>query len=355
MSAGGHPDAQVVAEKSHVLDGGLDLVVIQTVPRLDRDPLGPNRERDHVADPARGDLKRSDPLAPHIHFAQVILHERHSAVEPVVLADEASHERAFRLLVEPLRTGDLLDPAAVEDGDPIRHHHRLLLIVGDVDDGHAQPLVDGADLVLHFLAQTAVQSAERLVHQHEFGFEHEGPRDGHALLLAAGKLAGPPVLEAAEAHEVERTRDALAAPFLGDAPHFQRKRQVRAHGHVRKERIVLEHHPDPALAGRKVLHGTPADADRTRRRRLEAREHHEDGRLPRTRRTEEGHELPLADAEVEIVHHQRAAIVTLAHALELHVHGLAVTVALHAVGTRDHLAILPCFAEYGMAISPGWD
>jgi len=47
--------------------------VVQTLLGLDRDPFGANRERDRIADPALGDAKGPDPLAPHIHFAQVIL------------------------------------------------------------------------------------------------------------------------------------------------------------------------------------------------------------------------------------------------------------------------------------------
>ena len=54
-----------------------------------------------------------------------------------------------------------------------------------IDHGHAEPLVDVLDLVLHLLAQLLVEGTQRLVHQHEVRLEDKGARDGDALLLAA--------------------------------------------------------------------------------------------------------------------------------------------------------------------------
>ena len=98
----------------------------------------------------------------------------------------------------------------MEHGDAVRHRQRLVLVVRDVDHRDAEPLVQPAHLELHLLAQLLVERAERLVHQHELGLEHERARDGDALLLAAGKLRRPPRAEAGELHHVERALDALA-------------------------------------------------------------------------------------------------------------------------------------------------
>ena len=50
-------------------------------------------------------------------------------------------------------------------------------------------LVQALDLELHLLAQLLVERAERLVHQHELGLEHQRARQGDALLLAAARAA----------------------------------------------------------------------------------------------------------------------------------------------------------------------
>ena len=96
----------------------------------------------------------------------------------------------------------------MEHGDAVRHRQRLGLVVRDVDHRHAEPLVQPADLELHLLAQLLVERAERLVHQHQLGLEHERARHRDALLLAAGELRRPAAAEAAELHHVERALDA---------------------------------------------------------------------------------------------------------------------------------------------------
>src|ERR1019366_6202842 len=46
----------------------------------------------------------------------------------------------------------------------------------------------------------SVQRSGRLVRQDDFGIVHQRPRDGHALLLAAGKLAWLVVLASGQSH-----------------------------------------------------------------------------------------------------------------------------------------------------------
>jgi hypothetical protein len=55
--------------------------------------------------------------------------------EYVRLADEVGDKAVFGQLVEGGGVGDLLDLAFVHHRDPVAHRERLLLIVGDVDEG----------------------------------------------------------------------------------------------------------------------------------------------------------------------------------------------------------------------------
>ena len=56
-------------------------------------------------------------------------------------ADEAGDEAIGRMVVELERRADLLDAPAAQHDDPVGHGHRLDLVVGDVDHGRAQPVV----------------------------------------------------------------------------------------------------------------------------------------------------------------------------------------------------------------------
>ena len=82
----------------------------------------------------------------------------------------------------------------------------------------------------------------------------------------------------------------------------QRVADVLAHGHVREQRDVLEHHGDVALLRGQRRHVGVAEPDAARGRRLESGDHPERGRLAAAGRAHEGEELALADLQREIAH-----------------------------------------------------
>ena len=94
---------------------------------------------------------------------------------------------------------ELLDPALVEDRDPVAHDQRLLLVVRHVDDRGAELAADAQDLELERLAQLLVEGAERLVHQQQPRPEHDRPGERDPLLLAARQLARIAIAEASRA------------------------------------------------------------------------------------------------------------------------------------------------------------
>ena len=110
-------------------------------------------------------------------------------------------------LVDLLGRAELLDPAAVHDRDPVGHRERLLLVVGDVDEGDADLALDSLQLHLQPLAELQVERAERLVQQQHLRQVHEGTREGHALLLPPESWLGLPVDLRSEPDALELLRD----------------------------------------------------------------------------------------------------------------------------------------------------
>ena len=250
----GHPQAQVIAQKGNVLDAGLKPVAVQLRLGGEADPFRTDGQGDRVTWFTRPDLEGLDDLVTDLYPRNIVLKAEDPSVQQIIFTDEAGNERAFRLFVQRFRLGDLLNPAAAKDGHPVRQHHGLLLVMGDVDDRDPQAALDAPDLILHFLTQTAVKGAERFVHQHQAGFKHQRPGDGHALLLAAGQLGRTPLLKSFQAHELQRAPDALSDLLRVEPAYFERKRQVAANRHMRKQRVVLKNHADAALARRQVMH-----------------------------------------------------------------------------------------------------
>ena len=103
-------------------------------------------------------------------------------------ADEAGDEPVDRGVVEGLRRADLLEQALAHDRDPRAHRHRLDLVVGDVDDGRLEALVEPGDLGARLDAQLGVEVGEGLVHEEHRRLADDRPTERDALALAAGEL-----------------------------------------------------------------------------------------------------------------------------------------------------------------------
>ena len=69
--------------------------------------------------------------------------------------------------------------------DLVRHGHGLDLVVGDVDGGGLEPLVQFLDLGAHRDAQLGIEVGERLVEQEYLRVAHDGAAHRDALALAA--------------------------------------------------------------------------------------------------------------------------------------------------------------------------
>ena len=152
--------------------------------RVDQHALGPQRQGRAAADAVDVDRERPHLPALDRDHAGRPIDRAHGAEEAVVLAHELGDEGALGPLIEVLRRRHLLDHPMVQHRDAVRHGQRFGLVVGDVDHGDAQALVEVLDLVLHLLAQLLVERAERLVHQDQLGLEHARARPRPA---AAGR------------------------------------------------------------------------------------------------------------------------------------------------------------------------
>ncbi len=76
-------------------------------------------------------------------------------------------------------------PVPVQHDDPVRHGHRLDLVMGDIQDRGLQPLVKGLDLGPHLDAQLCVKVRQGFVEQKDLGVAHDGAAHRDTLALAA--------------------------------------------------------------------------------------------------------------------------------------------------------------------------
>jgi len=72
----------------------------------------------------------------------------------------------------------------------------------------------------------------------------EGPCESNPLALAAGELDRLPVAEPGELDDVQDLVDPQPPVAASDSTHAEAVADVLGHGHVRKERVILEHRVD---------------------------------------------------------------------------------------------------------------
>ena len=143
-----------------------------------------------------------------------------------------------------------------------------------------EPCLERRDVGAHLDAQLRVEVRQRLVHQEHARLADDRAAHRDPLPLAAGQL---PRLALEVVDKTEHRRHLPHAAFarlLRHARDSQWERDVRRHGEVWVQRVVLEDHRDVAILRRDVGDVTVADEDRSGVGLLEPGEHAQRRRLP---------------------------------------------------------------------------
>ena len=122
------------------------------------------------------------------------------------------------------------------------------------------------DSLKNFPCKLRIKSRGRFVKEHADRIHGERAGDGHALLLAAGELAGELVGVLEKADAIEQLQTAFGGFFAVAAEHLHlSEHEVFADREVRKEFEVLENHADTAAqlgqVRLRVAHGDAIDDD----------------------------------------------------------------------------------------------
>ncbi len=72
-----------------------------------------------------------------------------------------------------------------QKGHTVRHGKGLGLVVGHIESRKPEGFLNSANFRPHFFTQLGVEVGKGLVKQEKGRFRHQGPGEGHTLLLAA--------------------------------------------------------------------------------------------------------------------------------------------------------------------------
>mmetsp|Transcript_6369 Transcript_6369/g.11421 ORF Transcript_6369/g.11421 Transcript_6369/m.11421 type:complete len:337 (+) Transcript_6369:325-1335(+) len=286
-----HPDDLVVAHGLHQFDRGPPAAIGQQAQMF-----GPHAQYQRLAGlgAAGGQAQWQRAVQRHAIGAHRGGHEVDGR-----RAEEAGNKQVGRRLVDLGGRADLLDDAALHHDDARGQGHGLDLVVGHIDHGVAQGLVQQLEFTAQLGAQLGVEVGERLVEQEHAGLAHQRPADGDALALATRELRRLALQQRAQLQHVGGLLDAPGDLGLGHAGHARAEAHVLLDRHRRVERIALEHHADAALGGLGLSHVLAADMDAAAADVDQAGDAVQQRGLAAARRAEQHEEFALVDLQVQ--------------------------------------------------------
>jgi hypothetical protein len=134
----------------------------------------------------------------------------------------------------------------------IRDRHRFLLVVGYMHESVVELALQPIEFDAHLLPQPSVESRDWLVHQIRFRLAHQRPPNGDALALAAGKVRRQLIEKVSYVQRIRNLYHPSTNVLWVGPTRYQRKCQVLAGAHVRKQSEILEYHRQISIGRRKL-------------------------------------------------------------------------------------------------------
>ena len=155
--------------------------------------------------------------------------------------------------------------------------------MGHHDERHADLFLDVRQLELRLFTQFFVKRRQRLIKQQQFRLLDQRACQRDPLALTAGQLLRLAFLVILKFHQFQNIMHPVGNFRLRYFVLLQAESDVLFHAHVRKQRVALKHHIGGALICRHRRHVGAVDGDGARLRKLETRQHAQQGGLATTR------------------------------------------------------------------------
>ena len=188
--------------------------------------------------------------------------------------------------------------------------------MSNVDEGYAQFLVHLLEFYLHVLAHLAVEGGEGLVEQQHLGLVHQGARDGHPLLLAAGQGVHVAVFVVRHSHHLEHLAHAAVDLVGGNLLQLEAEGDVVVHVQMGEEGVALEHGVQRPLVGGHARYVLAVQQDLAFVGLDEACYEAQRGGFAAARGAQQGDEFAFPYIKVDVVQYG-FAVVTLGYALQV--------------------------------------
>ena len=231
-------------------------------------------------------------------------------------ADEAGHEQVGGRIIQLQGRADLLDIAHGHTHDPVSQGQGLDLVMGDVDHGGIQPLVQQQDLTAGGGAELGVQVGQGLVEEEQLGVADDGAAHGHTLPLAAGQLRGLLVQLAGQIQDLSSCQHLLMDDLGIFLAKGQGERHVFVNGHVTVESVVLEDHGHVTVLSRSVGHILAVDEQLAAGNILKACHHTQGSGLAAAGGTNQDDQFAVLNVQIKVEYCLNIIVIDLVQVLQ---------------------------------------
>ena len=177
--------------------------------------------------------------------------------------------------------------------------------MSDEHGGDARFFLNAANLLPGLQTQPRVQIGQRLVQKQHARHFHQRAGDSHALLLAAGQLAGLAVQQFLDLHQPSRLPGPVQHLLLGQLIRagqvLQREKDVLQNRHVGIQGVILEHQPDAALFSGKLGHIVLTEENFAGGRLLQPADHIQRGAFAAAGGPQQTDQLAVGNFKIEVV------------------------------------------------------
>ena len=222
-------------------------------------------------------------------------------------ADKACNEDVARIVVEMLRSINLLDEAVLHNNDTGSHRHCLDLVVGNVDEGGADSLVKLGQLGSHRSTELCVEVGKRLVKKEYLGVTNDCTTECNTLLLTTGESLRLTVEKVGDVEDTSSLFNAALDLFLRGLVQLQTEGHILEYGHVRIQSVVLEYHRDLTVLRSNVVNELVFDEELAFADFLKTCDHTQGRGLTTTGRTYEYDKFLVLDFKVKVGNSGNAA------------------------------------------------
>ena len=231
-------------------------------------------------------------------------------------AYEACNENVAGIVIQILRSIDLLNKTVLHNDYTCSHGHSLDLVVSNVYEGGTDSLMQLGKLGSHCSTELCIEVGKRLVQKEYFGVTDNSTAQRNTLLLTAGQSLGLSVKQMGYIKYTGSFLNAALDFFLRSLVQLKAEGHVFKHGHMRIKSIVLEHHCYFSVLRGNIIDQLVTDEKLALGNLLKSCDHTERGGFTATGRSDQNQKLLVLNLKIEVRHSGNAAGILLINVLK---------------------------------------